>query len=229
MTNPQDWLMPGPPLEMSPEKQQAFEDLWQATNRGDLIKYHLPYPKWQFLTYICEAKELVLHGSQNRTIHVIEPRQAKDIRAYSNQRAIYATTDGIWVIYFAILDRNKYPGMSLFNSCLQTRISSDQLSDPLYFFSISHPVLLQQPWCEGMIYILQRQTFEREASQQIQGMEIIFPHWISKQSSEPVARLQVGPQDFPFLSKIHGHNNEKLNRLAAADPNGYPWPEALES
>jgi hypothetical protein len=194
-----------------------------------LIDYSLSHPKWQFLTYLCDTKELVLHGSQNHDIERVEPRQASDLRAYSNQHAIYATTDGIWVIYFAILDRKKHPGMSLFNSCLQIRISADQFSDPLYFFSITHSVLLQKPWCEGMVYILPRPSFEREASQQIQGAEIVFPHWISSTPVEPVAKLKVGPQDFPFLAQIHGHNNEKLDRLAAADPNGYPWAEALES
>ena len=224
-----DWLLPGFPFDMSPEKQKAFEDLWQLKNKGDLIDYSLPYPKWQFLTYLCETKELVLHGSQNHYIDIIAPRQANDIRAYSNQRAIYATTDGIWVIYFAILDRKKYPEMSLFNSCLRARLSADQLSDPMYFFSITHSVLLQNPWCEGMIYILPRQSFEREAPQQMQGVEIVFPHWISPVPAEPAAKLMVGSQDFPFLAQIHGHNNEKLDQLAIADPNGYPWPEALES
>ena len=49
---------------------------------------------------------------------------ANDVRAFSNQRAIYATTDGIWVIYFAILNRKLYPEMSLFNSCFQARVSN---------------------------------------------------------------------------------------------------------
>jgi len=224
-----DWLLPRPPFDMSPEKQKAFEDLWYSINKGGLIDYSLPYPKWQFLTYLCETKDLVLHGSQDGNINIVEPRQANDIRANSNQHAIYATTDGIWVIYFAILDREKHPGLTLFNSCFCARISTDQFSDPLYFFSITHSVLLQKPWCEGMIYILPRQSFEREASQQVQGVEIVFPHWVSSVSAEPVAKLMVGAQDFPFLSNIHGHNNDKLYQLATADPNGYPWPEALES
>ena len=224
-----DWLLPRPAFDLSPEKQRSFEDVWQSINKGDLIDYSLPYPKWQFLTYLCETKEVVLHGSQNCQIKVVEPRQANDIRAYSNQNAIYATTDGIWVIYFAIVDREKHPGLTLFNSCFCARISADQFSDPLYFFSITHSVLLQKPWCEGMIYILPRQSFEREASQQVQRVEIVFPHWVSSVSAEPLARLLVGAQDFPFLSNIHGHNNEKLNQLAMADPNGYPWPDALES
>jgi hypothetical protein len=224
-----DWLLPRPPFDMSPEKQKAFEDLWQLRNKGNSIVYSLPYPKWQFLTYLCETKELVLHGSQNPDIEIVEPRQAKDIKVYSNQRAIYATTDGIWVIYFAILDRKKYPGMTLFNSCVRARTSADTFSDPMYFFSITHSILIQKPWCEGMIYILPRQSFEREASQQMQGVEIVIPHWSTRVSVEPAGKLKVGPEDFPFLPQIHGHNNEKLVQLATAEPNGYPWPEAWES
>lgn len=223
------FLLPRPDFEQTPEMMAAFENLLQSTPAGGLIDYSLPYPKWQFLSYLCETKEVVLHGSQHCQIQTVEPRQANDIKAFSNQHAIYATTDGIWVIYFAIVDRKKYPGLSLFNSCFCARISADQFSDPLYFFSITHSALLQQPWCEGMIYILPRQTFEREASQQVQGVEIVFPHWVSSVAAAPLARLRVGPQDFPFLSSIHGHNDEKLVAMAMADPDGYPWPEALES
>ena len=223
------FLLPRPPFDLSPEKLKAFEDVWQATNRGDIVDYHLPHPKWQFLSHLCETKELVLHGSQTQDIRAVEPRQANDVRAYSNQRAIYATTDGIWAIYFAILDRKKYPGMSLFDVCVRVRVSAEQFSDPMYFFSVTYSVLLQKPWCEGMIYILPRQSFEQEPPQQYQGMEIVFPHWISPLPADPVARLRVGPQDFPFLAQTHGHNNAKLVELITADPGGFPWPEALES
>ena len=222
-------LLHRPPLNISPVKQIAFEDLWQSRCKGDFLDYQLPYPKWEFLSHLCETKELVLHGSQNQDIGTVEPRQANDKKAFSNQRAIYATTDGIWVIYFAILDRKKYPEMTLFNSCVCAQISADQFSEPMYFFSITYSALRQKPWTEGVIYILPRQSFEREASHKTQGVEITFPHWISPLPADPVAKLQVGPQDFPFLAQIHGHNDEKLVRLATLDPNGFPWPEALES
>jgi hypothetical protein len=119
--------------------------------------------------------------------------------------------------------------MTLFNSCLRVRVSADQLSNPMYFFSITYSVLLRKPWCEGMIYVLPRQSFEREPSQQVQGVEIVVPHWISALPADPVAKLHVGPLDFPFLAQIHGHNDEKLIHLATANPSGFPWPEALES
>jgi hypothetical protein len=222
------FLLPRPAFDKTPEMLAAFEQVFLSTPAGGFVDYTLPYPKWQYLTYLCEAKELVLHGSQNLDIDEVEPRQAVDVKAFSNQQAIYATTDGIFVIYFAIIDRKQFP-LSLFNSCFQVRMSPDQLSDPFYFFSISHPALLQKPWCPGAIYILPRQDFEQEPAQMVGGAEILLPHWVSARPACPVAKLLVLPQDFPFLAQVHGHNDARLVELTAADPGGFPWPEALES
>jgi outer membrane protein assembly factor BamB len=101
-------------------------------------------------------------------------------------------------------------------------MAADQLCDPMYFFSITYSALLQKPLCEGMVCMLPRQSFEQEASQQMQGVEIVFPHWSSPLPADPVARLHVGPQDFPFLAQIHGHDDEKLVQLATANPSGFP-------
>jgi len=215
--------------ESTPERQREFEDLFQATPPGNLIDYKLPYPKWQYLSWLCGTKQFVLHGSQTQKIDIVEPRQAKDIRTFSKQKAIYATTDGIWVIYFAIIDRENFPGISLFNSCLQVRIDDNRWSGPFYFFSVSHFAKIQNPWRDGMIYILPRQTFEKEAHQKAQEMEVAFPHWISSVAVQPFSKLKVGPQDFPFLDQIHGHDDEKLVELYQSDPDGFPWPEALIS
>jgi hypothetical protein len=223
------FLLPRPSFDKTPEMMVAFDYLFQSTSIGGFIDYSLPFPKWQFLSYLCETKNLVLHGSQNLEIELVEPRQANDKKAFSNQIAIYATTDGIFVLYFAILDRRKHPEMTLFNSCLQARISPDQFSEPLYFFSITQSVLIQKPWCTGVIYILPRQSFIQESTQQAQGTDIIFPHWISYRSAQPIAKLLVTRDDFPFLEQIHGHNDEKLIQLASANPNGFPWLDALES
>jgi hypothetical protein len=222
------FLLPRPKFNGTAEMKLTFDSLFQSTPAGGFIDYSLPYPKWQFLSYLCETGNLVLHGSQNLEIDNVEPRQAHDIRTFSNQHAIYATTDGIWVIYFAILDRKKYPQITLFNSCLQARISPNKFSEPLYFFSITHSVLLKKPWCPGAVYILPRRSFIQEAPQLVQGAEIIFPHWIGSRAEQPVAKLMVGAEDFPFLNQIHGHNDEKLAELASADPNGFPWADALE-
>ncbi|HEY0806642.1 MAG TPA: hypothetical protein VGD84_16330 [Pseudonocardiaceae bacterium] len=39
----------------------------------------------------------------------------------------------------------------------------------------------------------------------------------------PVAKLIVGPDDFPFLHDIHGHDDNELVARATADPDGFPW------
>jgi hypothetical protein len=54
-----------------------------------------------------------------------------------------------------------------------------------------------------------------------------FSHWISPLPAKPIARLQVGPEDFPFLAQIHGHNDEKLVKLYASSPQVFPL-DALE-
>ena len=229
MMDASSYLLPRPSFDKTTEMVSVFDKLFLSTPFGAFIDYSIPFPKWQFLSYLTETRKIVLHGSQNLEIEQLEPKQANDKRAYSNQFAIYATTDGIWVMYFAILDRKKYPKLTLFNSCLQARIAPDQLSEPLYFFSITQSILIQKPWCKGAVYILPRETFTQESSQQAQGTEIIFPHWISFQSAKPIAKLLVEPDDFPFLDQTHGHDDEKLIQLYSEDPNGFPWPEALES
>jgi hypothetical protein len=221
-------FLPRPRFKLTLEARAVFDHLFQVTPAGQEIDYRLPYPKWQFLCHICETNEVVLHGSQNLHIDEVEPRQAIDIKGFSNQRAIYATTDGIWAMYFAIVDRCKQP-LSLFNSCFQTRISKRRLSDPMYFFSITQSALIHQPWCEGAVYILPRKGFVQEPSQDNQGVDVVFPHWIGSDQTKPIAKLRVKPQDFPFLDNVHGHNDEKLVKLAKDDPNGFPWPGALES
>ena len=221
-----DFLLPQPPFCLSKEQQAAFESLIDSTPPGSFIDYQLNNPKWQFLSYLCKSRNLVLHGSQNLDINEVEPRLANDPKAFSGQEAIYATTDGILVIYFAIINRRKFQ-LSLFNSCIDIHLSPDQMIGPLYFFSITYSALLQKPWCDGAIYILPRETFEQEPAQQMMGATIQFPQWISFRPARPIAKLRVQPQDFPFLAEIHGHNDEKLVQLATADPNGFPWPDAL--
>jgi hypothetical protein len=224
--NPLEYFLPRPPFELSPAIQDEFEALFTSNPPGDWIDYKLSAPKWQFLSYLCQNRNLVLHGSQNMDMETVEPRKALDIRAFSAQEAIYATTDGIWVIYFAIVDRKNFK-LSLFNSCLDVHLSPEQVLGPLYFFSITHSALVQNPWRSGAIYILPREDFEREPAQQMMGAEIIFPHWISPKPASPLAKLRVEPQDFPFLAQVHGHDDEKINQLALSNPNGFPWPEAL--
>jgi hypothetical protein len=59
-----EYYLPRPPFDLTPEKQAAFEDLFQSTPPGNTTAYHLPYPKWEYLSYLCDTRAVVLHGSQ---------------------------------------------------------------------------------------------------------------------------------------------------------------------
>lgn len=223
------YLLPRPSFRLATTRRAACAALLASTPPGAWIDYRLPFPKWQFLSALCQSGDWVLHGSQNQAITEVRPQKARDVRAFSAQEAIYATTDGIWVIFFAIVDRQGGGSLSLFNSCLTLQVPPGLTIGPLYFFSITQSALLRQPWCEGAVYILPRAGFEQEPPQSMPGASLVFPHWISGRPAQPRAILRVGPQDFPFLAYIHGHDDEILTRLYQEDPNGFPWPEALIS
>lgn len=224
-----NYFLPQPPVAFDAKIASDFDDLLNQTPPGSHVDYRLDNPKWQFLSYLCSANHLVLHGSPDPAIEVVEPRKAVDVKAFSDQEAIYATTDGIWAIFYAIVDRKRFPQISLFNSCVHIRIPPGQTIGPLFFFSITHPILMLNPWCGGTVYILSRENFIQEPPTQILGAEVSFPHWISGAPARPVARLAVQPNDFPFLAKVHGHDDVKLAQMAAEDPGGFPWAKALVS
>jgi len=81
------FVLPRPKFNLTPEKQDAFEQLFLSTPGGEWVDYYLPYPKWEYFSYLCETKEVVLHGSQVLDIDEVEPRQANDKKALSNQNA----------------------------------------------------------------------------------------------------------------------------------------------
>jgi hypothetical protein len=44
---------------------------------------------------------------------------------------------------------------------------------------------------------------------------------------QPLAKLTVTPSDFPFLTQIRGHDDQRLQEYATALQTGAPWPEDL--
>jgi hypothetical protein len=218
------YLHPEPPRDTSVETLAAFARLWQQAQArpGIELAYDLPVPKWQFLSWLAETQAVVLHGSSLMDLAVVEPKPANDVREFSAQTAIYAATDGIWVIFFAILNRTQM-SMALFNSAVRFRMPGQPFSPPYYLFSINREALEMGPYCDGMVYILPRDGFEQDPMQDYNGIEISVPQWAGHQAAAPLARLIVSPADFPFLSQVRAHDHEVLRARIQADPNGFPW------
>jgi len=221
-----DYWLPRPPMRLDASTRAAFDRLLadnQAPGTGRMIAYTLPAPKWQFLCYAAEQQPIALHGSGNPSITVFEPRLSNDLQDFGRQRAVYAAADGLWAMFFAIIDRDRY-SMSISNACIRIVASPQEVSEPLYVFSINHSALVQRPWRRGVVYLLPRASFVVEAPMPFGPVEIRTAQLASLSPVAALAGLEVGPEDFPMLEHIRSHADDGLADVARAMRTGAPWP-----
>lgn len=219
-----------PPLDLPAAKQQVFEELLASASQSEtnnLIPYTCPYPKHEFLRYMVDHHQFLLHGSRNPAISRFEPiRYSSDTNAFGQQDAVYAASDGIWPIVFAILDRQVYRGM-FYNECSRVLLDQ-QLSDPFYMFAIEAAALRQQPWINGMVYLLPRDTFVPRDPSTEAGLTVYCQEWASHVPVQPLAKVAVEPQDFPFLHEVWGFDKDVLFAQFGRYPELWPFGELTD-
>ena len=218
------FLMPRPAMPVDTETRAQFEALYAAAIGADggRIDYRLEAPLWQFLCFLTDEKQILLHGSGKPDIARFEPRKAEDVAEFGDRRAVYAASDGIWPLYFAILDRDRHP-MTLINSSIRIALDGGRHSAPYYFFSITAEALAQRPFRPGTIYLLPRAGFEPQPPLRYRDWDIHVQQWAGPAEVTPLARLSVSPKDFPFLGQLRGHDDESTFARARANPDGFPW------
>jgi hypothetical protein len=222
-----DYWLQRPKLAIDPQHRLDFDQLLarvKAAGANLQIDYNFPVPKWQFLCYLADQHGVVLHGTGDPRIEVFEPRLSNDLNEFGAQTAIYAAGDGLWPMFFAILDRARYP-MSTSNACIRLVDEAGHVSEPRYVFSISRPALRQQPWRTGMVYLLPGETFVSQPSLRFGLYEVRVPQLASLVPVAPWARLAVAPEDFPFLNDVRGHDDTRLAEYGQAMQAGAPWPD----
>lgn len=227
MMLPDYWLQ-RPSVDQGEGTEQAFDALLQTALRAGgcpAIDFTLPAPKWQFLCAVAERHDIALHGSGNPNIDLFEPRQADDLNEFGAQKAVYAASDGIWAMFFAIVDRERH-AMSVANACIQITDQGGRVHGPYYVFSVSKPTLALQPWRTGTVYLLPRATFVAQPPFPFGSSEVRVAQLASRAPVQPLAKLTVRPSDFPFLEHIRGHDDQRLQEYANAMQTGGPWPEA---
>jgi len=232
-----NYFLPQPSASWDTDTTTSFERLLdgcmsQGGSQGGgaaaaEIPYTLAAPKWQFLSYVCASKNIVLHGSGNPAIGEFEPRKADDLAEFGNRRAVYATSDGIWAMYFAIVDRDKHVS-SLINACFRVVtdvVTESVTSPPYYYFSINGDALPHHPWRVGTVYLLPCDSFELQPRLKYRDRQIEVAQWASAVAVKPLAKLRVGPEDFPFLDRIIAHDPAVIRERAQANPDGFPWQD----
>ena len=220
-----DYWMPQPPMQFDAATRLACDQVLAAMvaqGPEQPFAYTLDIPKWQFLCYIADRHHLALHGSGNREIDCFEPRQPVDLDEFGAQKAVYAAADGIWPIYFAIVDRTKSP--SIMNACILLEQADGTLSKAHYFFSISQQAVDRQPYQNGVVYLLPSDTFVRQPIKQVGSWRVYIAQLASAEAVTPLAKLEVTPEDFPFLAQMRTHEDHRLAEYAEALQRGLPLP-----
>ena len=76
--------------------------------------------RWTFLCGLAAGREIAFHGTGDPGIEAFEPRQPIDFAPFGDQKAVFATSDPIWAMFYAIVDRARYP-VTLNNGCFSSR------------------------------------------------------------------------------------------------------------
>ncbi len=181
---------------------------------------HAPnVPVWAWLSWLCGTNEFVAHGTGEPDISTFEPRQSNDSGWFGNREAVYASSDALWAMFFAIMNRPTVR-MRIVNSAIS--VWSNGKLEPRYFFGASGDALTRGAFRDGWVYLLPDDGFEREPADDSLGFAFESHHLAFLESVRPAFRVPVGPADFPFLDQIHAYDDDEL-AACGSDPNGFPW------
>jgi hypothetical protein len=226
-----DYWMERPLLEPDDETDAAVEEFLSLAYAreadvpidADPILHARSVARWHFLCGVAERREIAFHGTGDPAIESFEPREPIDFAPFGNQKAVFATTDPIWAMFYAIVDRDRYR-LTLNNGCILVT-GADGGEQPYYYFSVTDGVRPDEPWRTGYVYFLPAETFVAQPRATYAGYAARVPQLASPVAVEPFARLRVAPADFPFLDRIRGHDDDRLAEYAQAVMTASPWPE----
>jgi hypothetical protein len=227
-----DYWQERPPLSVDDSTHAAIEDFLSREQPkagdglldvGPIVHARRGVTPWQFLSALAERREIAFHGTGDPNIESFEPRHPIDFAPFGHQNAVFATTDPIWAMFYAVVDRDRYE-VTLNNGCILLMDAEGRPGVPHYYFSITGDALREQPWRTGYVYFLPAETFVAQPAGTYAGHAARIPQLASPVAVTPFARLQVNPEDFPFLTQIRGHEDSRLGEYAQAVMAAEPWP-----
>ncbi len=179
--------------------EKKFEETYGLMLRNGVNEFTIlkeDVPKVDFFRWLVEKKEVLLHGSNNQEITELEPRQANCAsKEFGNQSAVYAVSDSVLPIFYAIKDREKFRGTAksgFYES------EGDTKSARQYEFAISKGLLKDEPWSNGAVYIVPKHLFTQGHNDEGE----LINEWACMTPVEPIGKIEVSTKDFPYLNDI---------------------------
>ncbi|MGM8215405.1 hypothetical protein ACLIA0_07495 [Bacillaceae bacterium W0354] len=180
-------------LNLPEQAIEEFDEMfirYISSSDGSFFTYNSKYPLYMFLNYVIENKNVVVHGSNNSSISKFEPRNSSLFNG-KPIKAVFASSDGVWSLFFAVQNRKGYVG-SIRNLCLS--ITTNKGIKRYYYFSTNNNT--PKRWTNGTIYFFSKSLFKQGG---------IGDEWVCEKELEPLAKITVTPSDFPFLDKVRVH------------------------
>jgi hypothetical protein len=160
-----------------------------------------PVPRIEFLRWLAENRAVLFHGSGREDLAVLEPiRLSRDTTEFGDQQAVFATSDPVWAIYFAILRRDAPFGTR--NGSLG--IAGGSIYPRWYHFSVTRPLDQTTRFGPGSLYVVPRAQFTSEPP--LHGV-YETAQWVSPLPVRTLVRVDVTPDDFPFLNAVVSHRD----------------------
>jgi hypothetical protein len=206
----------GPLYQADREASVEFEAIWEARISGRPLAKPKHQPVHSFVQWLMARDEFIFHGSTRTEIVEFRPRRESveigNVGGHGNLEAVYGTHQGLWAMFFAIVDRSQLVG-SISNG-VSTYTSAAGESIDVYRFSIERRSLAGKPFCPGAVYVFSRADFKQVP---------LYPggppsnEWACFTPVRPLASIPIEPEDFPFLDRIGAHDDGDLGRLWELD------------
>jgi hypothetical protein len=193
-----------PEIAVSPETEAGFAAAAAELLAGRTIA--IPEPRLDFLRWLAEHRPVVFHGSPRDDLRELSTeRRSRDSTAWGNQQAVYASADPVWAIYFACLRRDR--GWTGTKNGSMGR-AGGPLYPRRYFFVHNRGSASSARFGPGSLYLLPPAGFV--ADEPFAGV-IDTAHLVSRKPVAPLARIDVGPEDFPFRDRVGYYREHEPN------------------
>jgi hypothetical protein len=186
----------GPTHAPTNVQREAMDALFaRARAEGGVIDASsIGFPVHDFLTHLVVQHRLLLHGTNDTKLDVIEPRPAHDYGTHVE--AVVAADDGIWPLFYAVVARDRVEGV--FTACMH--LGRPPSLRRFYVFRVfgANPHD-ETTWTHGAVYAVPPDGFRCEWGNE----------WLRSTSVTPLLQLLVQPSDFPLRHVVQASEPRK--------------------
>jgi hypothetical protein len=179
----------GPTYAPTDAQREAMDALVSSARAGGGVidASSTGFPAHELLTHLVVQHGLLLHGTNNTELEVLEPRPARDFGTHVD--VVAAADDGIWPLFYAVVARQRVAGV--FTAC--THLGRPPRLRRLYLFRVFGADPHERAtWTNGAVYAVPRTGFWREWGNE----------WLRSTEVTPVLRVLVRPGDFPLRHAV---------------------------